>query len=151
MSWAPQRLPITLTPVPGEGLDSWIEAYARRLRVCSSDLLNDLGLSGSTLTHMVTILTEPERRTLSTATGIHPDALTLMTLQPFDGIAVTIDPARRTTGHPPAWRRHTGSRFCPACLRDSGGRWQLAWRLPWAFACPIHAWCSAATRTPGWS
>ena len=147
MSWAPQRLPITLTPVPGEGLDSWIEAYAQRLRVCSSDLLNDLGLSGSTLTHMVTILTEPERRTLSTATGIHPDALTLMTLQPFDGIAVTIDPARRTTGHPPAWRRHTGSRFCPACLRDSGGRWQLAWRLPWAFACPIHA-CLLADYCP---
>src|SRR5262249_56815433 len=28
--------------------------------------------------------------------------------------------------------------YCPACLREDGGRWQLVWRLPWAFACPRH-------------
>jgi hypothetical protein len=138
MTWHPQRLPITLQPLPGESLDSWLEAYARRLRACSRDLLDMLGLTGSTLTHMVTTLTDRERDILSTAIGIAPDALTRMTLQPFDGIAVTIDPVRRTVVHPPAWRRQAGSRFCPACLHDSDGRWQLTWRLPWAFACPIH-------------
>ncbi|HEX9316087.1 MAG TPA: TniQ family protein, partial [Actinomycetota bacterium] len=30
------------------------------------------------------------------------------------------------------------SRFCPACLKVTGGRWQAAWRLPWWVACPLH-------------
>lgn len=34
--------------------------------------------------------------------------------------------------------RGIGSRFCPMCLDQTGGRWQLAWRLGWAFACTIH-------------
>jgi len=139
MGWAPQRLPIVLDPLPGEGLDSWLEAYGRRLRSCSRDLLDHLGLAGSTLTRMATVLTLAEREVLSAGTGIAPDVLTGMTLQPFDGVAVTIDPGRRVVVHPPAWRRQSGSRFCPACLQDSNGRWLLGWRLPWAFACPVHA------------
>ncbi|WP_371627567.1 TniQ family protein [Streptomyces sp. NBC_01116] len=27
---------------------------------------------------------------------------------------------------------------CPACLADDQGRWQLHWRLGWAFACTRH-------------
>jgi hypothetical protein len=139
MDWGPRRLPIVLDPLSGEGLDSWLETYARRLRSCSRDLLDHLGLASSTLSRMVTTLTPAEREILSAGTGIAPHVLTGMTLQPLHGIAVTIDPTRRTTVHPPAWRRQTGSRFCPTCLGDSDGRWLLRWRLPWAFACPIHA------------
>ena len=39
------------------------------------------------------------------------------------------------------------SRFCPACLAETGGRWQLWWRLRWAFACPIHR-CLLADTCP---
>ena len=39
------------------------------------------------------------------------------------------------------------SRFCPACLSETGGRWQLWWRLRWAFACPIHQ-CLLADTCP---
>jgi hypothetical protein len=147
-TWAPQRLPITLDPMPGEGLDSWVEAYARRLRACSSDLLDHLGLTGAALTRMVTTLTARERDTISAATGIDYNVLTVMTLQPFHGVAVTIDPARRVVVHPPAWRRQTGSRFCPTCLRAGDGRWLLRWRLPWSFACPVHA-CLLVDLCPG--
>ncbi|WP_374227332.1 TniQ family protein [Streptomyces sp. AC512_CC834] len=31
-----------------------------------------------------------------------------------------------------------GSRFCPACLEETGGRWQVTWRLGWSFACIRH-------------
>ena len=37
----------------------------------------------------------------------------------------------------PARRR--GSRYCPSCLAERDGRWLLAWRLGWTFACPAHA------------
>ena len=141
-------MPITLTPLPGEALDSWLEAYARRLRSCSRDLLDHLGLTGTTLAHMVVTLTDRERDILSAAAGIDPDTLRRMTLAPLDGVAVTITPGRRSTGHPPAWRRHTGSRFCPTCLADSDGRWLLRWRLPWAFACNVHA-CLLVDCCPG--
>ncbi|MGH3678771.1 MAG: TniQ family protein [Natronosporangium sp.] len=136
--WAPQRLPIPMEPLGGEALDSWIEAYARRLRVSSSDLLEHLGLGGARLAHMVTLLTPPEQDVLTAATGVQRQQLAAMTLHRFDGIAVSINHIRRCLAHPPAWRRHTGSRFCPACLGGSAGRWQLTWRLPWSFACPIH-------------
>jgi hypothetical protein len=136
--WTDARIPITVPPLAGEALDSWIEAYARRLHTCSRGFLNHLGLSGCQPRHMVMLLTDTERDTLATATGTAPTRLDAMTLARFDGVAVTLNRNRRTAEHPPAWRRHSGSRYCPACLRDDGGRWQLAWRLPWAFACLRH-------------
>jgi hypothetical protein len=34
--------------------------------------------------------------------------------------------------------RRNGSRYCPRCLSEREGRWLLAWRLPWVFACTQH-------------
>ena len=34
--------------------------------------------------------------------------------------------------------RRRGSRYCPSCLAELGGRWLLAWRLGWMFACTAH-------------
>ncbi len=34
--------------------------------------------------------------------------------------------------------RRRGTRYCPCCLAGPGGRWLLAWRLPWTFACTRH-------------
>jgi hypothetical protein len=148
VTWHPHRLPISAPPLAGEALDSWLEAYARRLRSCSRDLLDHLGLTGSTLAHMVITLTDREREILTAVTGVDPDALRRMTLAPWNAIAVTIHPDRRRVEHPPAWRRHTGSRFCPTCLAGNDGRWLLRWRLPWAFACPTHA-CLLVDHCPG--
>jgi hypothetical protein len=97
---------------------------------------------------MVVTLTDPEYAILSTATGLDVATLRGMTLAPLDGVAVTIDVGRRSLGHPPAWRRHAGSRFCPTCLTENDGRWMLRWRLPWAFACSVHA-CLLVDYCPG--
>ncbi|GGJ75167.1 hypothetical protein GCM10010123_01430 [Pilimelia anulata] len=86
---------------------------------------------------MLTGLTGEETTALTAATGTPDSVLAAMTLRRFDGVAVTINAQRRVLEHPPAWRRHAGSRYCPRCLRD-GGRWQLAWRLPWTACCPHH-------------
>ncbi|MGC5343468.1 TniQ family protein [Streptomyces sp. DT24] len=58
-----------------------------------------------------------------------------MTLEPFDKITVNLRHQTRGLASPPHWRRHKGSRYCPTCLAESGGRWLSSWRSPWSFAC----------------
>jgi TniQ len=61
-----------------------------------------------------------------------------MTLMRFDGRALRIDQANRRVSRHVLWGRPRGSRFCPECLADNGGRWPLTWRLDWSFACLTH-------------
>jgi len=136
--WGSRQLPISWPPLPGEALDSWLQSYAARLHTSTRGLLDHLGVTSS-LTRMVNTLTAGESDILAARCGLDAATVSAMTLTRFDGVAVTIDPNTRTLMHPPAWRRQTGSRFCPACLAADGGRWQLRWRLPWTFACTRHA------------
>ncbi|MFJ1551586.1 TniQ family protein [Streptomyces sp. NPDC088246] len=137
--WTDERIPLWVPPVEDEALDSWIEAYARRLAVSGGEFTRFLGLSGTDPRFMVRRLTDAECDTLARRTGLTPEALAAMTLDRFDGVTVAIDPDKRTIGRPPAWRHYgSRSRFCPACLADNHGRWPLAWRLPWSFACVRH-------------
>jgi hypothetical protein len=46
-------------------------------------------------------------------------------------------PGMRRT--PRWWRQLSASRYCPRCLAANGGRWMLAWRIPWTFACVISS------------
>ncbi len=45
--WTDERIPLWVPPVEGEALDSWIEAYARRLTVSGGEFTRFLGLSGT--------------------------------------------------------------------------------------------------------
>lgn len=138
IAFARERLPFVVAPLPGEAMDSWIEHYARELIMTSRDFLTFLGLPAAQPARMTVMLTETEQAVLATRTGLEPDRLRAMTLEPWDTVAVTIRHQTRGLASPPHWRRHKGSRYCPHCLRESGGRWHLAWRTPWAFACPLH-------------
>ncbi|SBU96835.1 TniQ protein [Streptomyces sp. Ncost-T6T-1] len=133
-----ERLSYVVEPLPGEALDSWTEAYARELLVTAHDFLTFVGLPRAFTERMVIRLLPEEEEILTRVTGVDPTRLRGMTLEPLDGITVTLRPATRGLASPPHWRRHRASRFCPMCLADSGGRWQLAWRNPWAFACLQH-------------
>ena len=136
-----RTLPIRVTPTDGEAIDSWLEATAHRVRTAFGDLLTAVGLSpynGIGTTAWIVRLNPDEVATISTATGIMPEVLNTMTLQHYSGRAVRIEPdAQRLTRAFP-WGRGRGSRFCPACLDATGGRWQLRWRLGWTFACTSH-------------
>ncbi|MEU2716314.1 TniQ family protein [Streptomyces sp. NPDC007205] len=143
-AWTAHRLPIVVPPLPGEAVDSWIASYAARLRVSTRDFLNALGLTGSRPAQMVTCLTPAERHALAAATGLNAAQLTAMTLEPFDGLAVTLGRGSRELRRPPCWRRSggsrsgAGSRYCPECLRQNAHRWLLEWRLPWIYVCSQH-------------
>jgi AraC-like DNA-binding protein len=142
-----RTFPIRLAPLPGEALDSWLEALAHRLNVRFGDVLGELGLAAAVQhgvrevavpTDWTIALRDEEAARIAHATGTDPQKLHDMTLMRFDGRALRIDQAKRQVNKHVLWGRPRGSRFCPECLADSGGRWPLTWRLGWSFACLTH-------------
>jgi len=151
----PRTLPLRLPPLPGEPLDSWLEAYCRRLDVTTGLLLAALGLR----THLPslpdhTIYLHPaEARRVAHLTGVEVARLHAMTLRVYDGHALRLDQRRRAVARSAWWARARGSRFCPSCLSERDGRWLLRWRLSWVFACTdheilLHDTCPACERIP---
>ncbi|MFE3499138.1 TniQ family protein [Kitasatospora sp. NPDC059160] len=147
MTGAPRTLPIRLDPLPGEALDSWLEALAQRLDTPLGDVRSHLGFpvrdrSGNHLRDIppdwTIALREHETSAVAHASGLSLAAITAMTLAHYDQRALRIDLDRRHVDRRVLWGRGRGSRFCPECLADSAGRWQLVWRLGWTFACPRH-------------
>jgi hypothetical protein len=137
-------IPVRLPPLPGEALDSWLEAYADLLHVTVRDIFAFAGTDWDRLAteagrpHKLWLyqLDEPDLIALSAVTGVPAATLADMTLARYQGTGlaeVTAEPGRPRT--PRWWRQLTGSRYCPRCLATNGGRWMLAWRIPWAFAC----------------
>jgi hypothetical protein len=136
-------IPVRLPPLPGEALDSWLEAYAHLLHVTVRDIFAFAGMdwdrvngdqrTGKPWLHQ---LDEPDLAALGAVTGVAPETLAGMTLARYQGTGLaeaTAPPGMRRT--PRWWRQLSGSRYCPRCLAANGGRWMLAWRIPWAFAC----------------
>lgn len=141
-----RTFPIRLAPLPGEALDSWLEALASRLHVRLGDVLDELGIEtrarngvrGAGVPADRTIaLRDEEAIRIAHATRTSPQQLHDMTLMRYDGRAALVDQERREVRPHALWGR-TGSRFCPECLAGNGGRWPLAWRLGWSFACLDH-------------
>ncbi|MFI6663137.1 TniQ family protein [Streptomyces sp. NPDC050523] len=139
-----RTLPLRHAPLVGEALDSWLEFLAARLSCHFEDVLRAMSLptNDPVLTHAVpprwTVLTTAEElASIAAVSGIAEDGLAAMTLQRFDGHALVIHSEHRRVERQVLWGR-SGSRFCPACLADSAGRWQLTWRLGWSFACTRH-------------
>jgi hypothetical protein len=142
-----RTFPIRRAPVPGEALDSWFEALAHRLNVRVGDLLADFGLGAPTKKGVrdqavpmdwTIALTDGQAARIADATGVDRRQLHDMTLRRFDGLALRINPTNQQVSRHVLWGRPRGSRFCPDCLAESGGRWLLAWRLGWSFACLTH-------------
>lgn len=135
-----RKLPVSVVPRSGEVLESWLGTLASRLDLTFGALLRAIGSSsdGVDLRRKgISIrLTEPEVAALAVSTDASPDQLCAMTMARYDGHLVSID----RSGSRWQWSTWytTRTRFCPACLIDSGGRWQLRWRLPWVFVCDTH-------------
>ncbi|MFD7616672.1 TniQ family protein [Streptomyces sp. NPDC059802] len=142
-----RTLPIRLPPLPGEALDSWLEAVARRMDTTLGDVLLHLGFpvreapgnqSRGMPTDWTIMLDEQQTMAIAHATGVAPETVAALTLAHYDRRALSINFERQSVNRWTLWGRGSGSRYCPDCLRDSGGRWPLVWRLGWAFACSDH-------------
>ncbi|MFK0127086.1 TniQ family protein [Streptomyces nigra] len=139
-----RTLPLRYAPLAGEALDSGLEFLAARMNCRFEEVLRALCLPSKdpVLTHAIqprwTVLTTAEEiASIAAVSGVGDDVLAGMTLQRFDGHAMVIHAGHRRVESQLLWGR-SGSRFCPACLTESAGRWQLIWRLGWSFACTRH-------------
>lgn len=135
-----RTLPITAAPAAGEAIDSWLETVAHRMECSFDDLLLAVGLPvvDNRVNQWILQLTAHQQTHIAAATAITPPQVRALTLEHYAGRAVGIDPATGAFQHAFPWGRGRGSRFCPQCLQDSGGRWELQWRLGWSFVCPRH-------------
>ncbi|MFI6739472.1 TniQ family protein [Nonomuraea sp. NPDC050451] len=136
-------VPIRVPPLPGEAIDSWLEAYARRLRCKVGELLALAGVPAPTRAAWASrpwtaASHSSDFAAISALTGVPVTDLDAMTWGRFNGSLVTLAPTARRHGPVRWWRHLSGSRFCPDCLGETTGRWMLTWRLPWTFACLVH-------------
>ncbi|MEU9197036.1 TniQ family protein [Streptomyces hundungensis] len=136
MRGSPGTFPIRLKALPGEVLDSWLEALAHRLHTPLGDALSGLGLHafddelpvGSTSTEMLTRrLTSGVAASIAEATGTPVETLHAMTLAHYDQRVLDLAPRSGLVLNATRWGKGTGARFCTDCLAESGGRWQLSW------------------------
>lgn len=137
-----RTLPIRLAPLPGEALDSWLAALAHRCMVPARDILIATGMPtnirGISRGGYTTRLLPDDARQIAAATGVPERDLHAMTLTLYNDQAVALFPHRRVVNRARLWAYGAGSRYCPACLAERGGRWLLRWRLTWAVACTRH-------------
>ena len=119
-----RTLPLRVPVIPGESLDSWLEALARRNGLTISGLLPSLGWQAPhVFSRLVVNVPVPILRGIEHRAGLPPGRLDDAVLDRY----LPALPVRRT-----------GSRYCPSCLAANGGRWLLAWHLPWVFTCTQH-------------
>lgn len=145
-----RKLPIRIAPIAGEALDSWLERVAHRTHAAFGDVLAAVGLDShrphSTSSWLLRLSADEAQR-VSAATGVAIDVLETMTLTHFSERALRINDDARALSRTFPWGRGSGSRFCPMCLKATGGGWQLTWRLGWTFACVRHG-CVLADACP---
>lgn len=136
-----RRIPIEFPPLPGEAFDSWLLGYAARLHTTVGDLADALGIGTLLVGQPAAVVALGRRRPDSVlmmeATGLPVDTLEAL-WQPLSRYAEMVQRRFRKRRIARAIRPMLWSRYCQACLVESGGRWAAAWRLPWFVTCPTH-------------
>lgn len=137
-----RTLPLRVAPLPGEAIDSWLEALAARHRATFGAVLAQCDLHASDVSGLG-LLAPPSSTVddIAFVTGVASDVVQDLTL-PLGDV--------RGRGHRyrHCWGWRTSSRYCPRCLTETGGRWKLSWRHNTTFACTAHH-CLLVDSCPG--
>ncbi|SKZ91776.1 regulatory helix-turn-helix protein, lysR family [Mycobacteroides abscessus subsp. abscessus] len=140
-----RTLALRVPAIDGEALDSWVEACCRRHRLTLGEFYRHMSMPGAGRRDLVTGVSRSEIERLALAGGMRSAQIESMTVSAMfpetDGYTVTpVATDYQVYPRPRAgfWLVTRSSRFCPQCLTEDGGRWQLGWRSRWAFACRRH-------------
>jgi len=118
-------------------IDSWLEVTARRMDLPLGAVAR-AGPSHRYATSWIRWLSPDRLDVVEAATGVSSSVVEAFTLSVYDGTALQLDPNSHRLDATFPFGALSRSRFCPECLRESDGRWQLAWRLGWSFMCVLH-------------
>jgi hypothetical protein len=136
-------LPVSVTPRPGESIESWLEHLADANGLTTAQLLTATG-RGRAGTRYLTLAPSPETITrLAALARVDEQDVYAATLAAFDGTALDLtglDPADRHSYRQVAargWAPAHGTQICPTCLAEDGV-WQSAWRLLIVTTCTRH-------------
>ncbi len=143
-----RRLALGVAPAPGESFASWIDRLGADMALPPGRVADVIGLGrearandGTPLLFGVSL---PPSAALAVqkATNVSVARLVAMQLSVFDGTVLDLAGWDTHAGlarvKRKQWALFLRSRACPACLAQSGGVWQLWWRLGVAVACPVH-------------
>lgn len=138
----PRTLPLRVPLQHNESLYSWLLRLSLRNGVAMLHLAQVLGFGQRLqVPHNYTLswrLPPQLLRRIETQTGLPAGTLDATVLDQFDALG---------------WKPIPGSRYCTACLTETGGVWNLRWQLPHTFACLTHqllltAVCPRCHRAP---
>lgn len=133
-----RTFPLRVALIEGEALDSWLEFVAYRHHTPPAVLLRYCGIDPQVFLHSWLVRPQLAQFERLAALAEEPlEDLAAATLLRYAGVEFD-RAARGQRPRPSAWGWRAFSRLCPQCLSDSGGRWQIAWRLNWTFACLRH-------------
>ncbi|MBK7721739.1 MAG: TniQ family protein [Austwickia sp.] len=136
-------LPVSVTPRPGESIESWLEHLADANGLTTAQLLNATG-RGRAGTRYLTLAPSPETiARLAALARVDEQDVYAATLSAFNGTALDLtglDPTDRHSYRQVAacgWTPAHGTQICPTCLAEHGA-WQGAWRLLIVTTCNQH-------------
>jgi hypothetical protein len=123
-----------------ESLSSWITAVAARYRTSVGEFTRLIGIGGDApwlnpFALDVEGAASPAARQLAAVM----DVAEVQASELLTGLGAYCQLRDHVTT--PQWsvvRPTRDSRYCPACLADSGGRWSKWWRVPWVTVCREH-------------
>ena len=142
-------LPIRSSLVPGESLSSYAERFAGFLEVPLGTLLARTGLATNescrSITTLYGVVLSPEQvRSFERVARLPRGTVSDMLLSRYDGVCCDLsrldpnDTRSVRLRSSSQWIYWTGSHMCPLCVMETGGAWQLKWKLPWCFSCLEH-------------
>jgi len=143
------RLPLHLPVVGGESFCSYADRSAADLGMslagflAATGVVDDPRVATPLLSYGVALSNDRLQR-FSFATRLPEPRIKQMLLSRYHGTVIDLSgfdpgqPAMLPRIAARTWAYAVGSHACPECLRDMGGAWQVAWKLPWAFACVRH-------------
>jgi len=136
-------LPVSISPRPGESIESWLEHLADANGLTTAQLLTLLRRDGAS-TRYLTLAPAPGTIThLAALARVDPDAVAATTLAAYDGTALDLTGLHVDDRHSyrqvaaRGWAPAHGTQICPDCLADTN-TWHSAWRLLIVTACTRH-------------
>lgn len=144
----PRTFPVRVPVSDHESLHSYIHRLSARHDVPLGHTLSRLGLVTDVrqkpLTGFGIVMPDEQVSDFSFVAGISESQTRSLLLSKFSGVCLNLDGVKLGVNDTvrkaslSEWAYFSGSHFCPDCLRETEGAWNLSWKLPWSFACVKH-------------